>query len=182
MNIISRCLLMVYAFFVTVVSLFALSMTIKLSIFKSVTGFLEKEVIFYNKYTLVFFVLELFLLFASVVFLLSGFRVKKNRKAIIQKTPLGQVSISLNSIENIVCGTIRKMQLIKESKVYVESINDRVAVVIKTVVMMDTNIPALVEDIQKKSKKAIESNTDIEVDSVKVLVDDVCSMYKPRVE
>ena len=182
MNIINRCLLTVYAFFVALVSFLALGMTLRLSIFKCVMRFLEREVVFYSRYTLVFFVLELFLIFASVVFLLSGFRANRNKKAIVQKTPLGQVRISLNSIENIVQGTIRKMQLIKESKVYVQSIDDRVNVIIKTVILMDTNIPALVEDIQKKSKKAVESNTDIEVESVKVFVDDVCSMYKPRVE
>lgn len=182
MNIISRCLLTVYAFFVTIVVGVAISMTLKLSIFRDVMQFLEQQVVFYNKYTIVFFVLELFVLFLSLVFLFSGFKVNKKRMAIVQKTPLGQVRISLNSIENIVSGTIRKMQLIKESKVYVENINEKIAVTIKTVVVMDVNIPALVEDIQKKSKKAIESNTDLEVESVKVLVDDVCSMYKPRVE
>jgi len=182
MKIISRCLLTVYAFFVTIVSFLAMVMTLRLSVFKSVVKFLEKEVIFCKKYTLLFFVLELFLFFASVGFLLSGFRKNKNRRAVVKKTSLGQVRISLNSIENIVQGTIRKIQLIKESKVYVENINDKVVVTIKTVVMMDTSIPALVEDIQKKSKNAIESSTDIEVESIKVLVDDVCNMYKPRVE
>ena len=182
MNIISRCLLTVYAFFVTIGMVIAIGMTLRLSMFRGVMQFLEKEVVFYNKYTVVFFILELFLLFVSFVFLFSGFRANKKRRAIVQKTPLGQVRISLNSIENIVSGTIRKIQLVKESKVYVENINEKIVVVIKTVVVMDTNIPALVEDIQKKSKKAIESNTDLEVESIKVLVDDVCSIYKPRVE
>ena len=182
MNIMRRCLLTVYAFFVTIVSLLFIGMTLSSSMFRGVARFLEEKVVSYSSCTLIFFIIELFLLFASIVFLLSGFRENKNRKPIVQRTPLGQVRISLNSIENIVQGTIRKMQLIKESKVYVENVNDRVVVIIKTVVMMDTNIPALVEDIQKKSKMAIESNTDLEVESVKVSVDDVCSMYKPRVE
>lgn len=182
MNIVFRCLLTLYTFCIAVFSLMAMIVTLRPVAFKSMASFLENSVLYYNKYTILFFVIELFFFCISVVFLLSGIRDSKNKRLITNKTTLGEIKISIDTIESIVLGTVKKIQLIKESKVYVENREGKLIILVKLVVMLDANIPALVLEVQEKSKKAIEDNTGLKVDEVQVLVDDVCNTYKPRVE
>jgi len=53
---------------------------------------------------------------------------------------------------------------------------------IKTIVMPDINIPALLEDIQLKVKKSVEETTGIVVNEVKVSVENTYTGYRSRVE
>lgn len=182
MDILSRFILTVYAFFVTVWSVIAMLVTLRPAVFDRVAYFLAKDVVRHGRYTLLFFVIELFFFCTSVVFLLSGLKSSKRKSAIIRDTKLGQVKISLDTIESIVLGTIRKMPFVRESKVYVENRDGKLFIVIKIIIAMDINIPLLVEEVQQKSKSALESNTDIEVDKIHVVVDNISSLSKARVE
>jgi len=51
---------------------------------------------------------------------------------------------------------------------------------IKTIVMPDINIPALLEDIQLKVKKSVEETTGIVVNEVKVSVENTYTGYSPE--
>lgn len=182
MDILSRFILTFYAFFVTVLSMIAMSITLRLDVFRKVTYFLEKNVVCHSRYTLVSFVIELFFFCTGIVFLLSGLKNSKRKSAIVRDTQFGQVRISLDTIESIVLGTVRKMPFVRESKVYVENREGKLFIVIKVIIAMDVNIPTLVDEVQQKSKSAIESNTDIEVDRIHVVVDNISSLSKARVE
>ena len=182
MNIMFRCLLTVYTFCITLFSVIAMIVTLRPVTFKNMVLFLQNSVLYYNKYTILFFVIELFFFCVSVVFLLSGIRDNKSKRLITSKTELGEIRISIDTIESIVLGTVKKIQLIKESKVYVENRDGKLIVLVKMIVMLDANIPALVLEVQEKAKKAIENNTGLKVEEIQVLVDDVCNTYKPRVE
>lgn len=182
MDILSRFILTVYAFFVTVWSVIAMLVTLRPAVFDRIVCFLAKDVVCYGRYTLMFFIIELFFLCTSVVFLLSGLKSSKRKSAIIRETELGQVKISLDTIESIVLGTIRKMPFVRESKVYVENREGKLFIVIKIIIAMDINIPVLVEEVQQKSKSVLENNTDIEVDKIHVVVDNISSLSKSRVE
>ena len=182
MDILSRFILTIYAFFVTVWSVIAMLVTLVPKVFDRVAYFLARDVVRPGKYTLLFFVIELFFFCTGVVFLLSGLKSSKRKSAIVKDTPFGQVKISLDTIESIVLGTIRKMPFVRESKVFVENRDGKLFIVIKIIIAMDINIPALVEEVQQKSKSALESNTDIEVDRIHVVVDNISSSGKARVE
>ena len=182
MDILSRFILTVYAFFVTVWSVIAMVATLRPVVFDKIVCFLARDVVCGGRYKVLFFVIELFFFCTSVVFLLSGLKNSKRKSAIVRETPLGQVRISLDTIENIVSGMLRKVQVVRESKVYVENREGKVFIVIKIIIMMDVNIPVLVEEVQNKAKSAIESNTDIEVDRIHVIVDNISNASKARVE
>ena len=182
MDILSRFILTVYAFFVTVWSVIAMLVTLRPAVFERIVCFLARDVVRYGRYTLLFFVIELFFFCTGVVFMLSGLKNSKRKSAIVRDTPLGQVKISLDTIESIVLGTIRKMPFVRESKVYVENREGKLFIIIKIIIAMDINIPALVEEVQQKSKSALESNTDIEVGRIHVVVDNISSLNKARVE
>ena len=182
MDILGRFILTVYAFFVTLLSVIAMMVTLRIDVFNRVVRFLYSDVVEDGRYKLLFFVMELFFFCTSVVFLLSGFKNSKRKSPVIKDTMLGQVKISLDTIESIVLWTIRKMSFVKESKVYVENREGKLFIVIKLIIAMDINIPTLVEEVQQKSKVAIESNTDIEVGKIHVIVDNISSLGKVRVE
>ena len=154
MDILNRFILTVYAFVVTVWSIIAMLVTLWPAVFDRVAYFFATNVVRYGRYTLLCFVVELFFFCTSVVFLLSGLKSSKRKSPIVKDTLLGQVKISLDTIESIVLGTIRKMPFVKESKVYVENRKGKVFIVIKLIIAMDINIPTLVEEVQQKSKIA----------------------------
>ena len=181
MNIIFRCLLTLYTFCIALFSVLAMLLTVGPKTFIG-RFFRELFPIYHGKYTILFFVIELFFFCISVVFLLSGLGSNKDKRLITSKTDLGAIKISVDTIESIVLGTIKKIQLIKESKVYVENRDGKLIVLVKMIVMLDANIPALVLEVQEKSKRAIEDNTGLKVEEIQVLVDDVCNTYRARVE
>ena len=131
MDILSRFILTVYAFFVTVWSVIAMLVTLRPAVFERIVCFLARYVVRYGRYTLLFFVIELFFFCTGVVFMLSGLKNSKRKSAIVRDTPLGQVKISLDTIESIVLGTIRKMPFVRESKVYVENREGKLFIIIK---------------------------------------------------
>ena len=124
-----------------------------------------------------------FIFFAlSLTFLLSGFRSDKDKKAVSKHTNIGEIKISLDTIENIALGASRKLNGVKEAKANLFKREDGVAIVVRTVVLPDINIPLLSEDIQVKVKKAIEDSTGIKVSDVRVVVENIYSGYRSRVE
>lgn len=86
------------------------------------------------------------------MFLLSGVRSERNRKSITRFNKIGEVKISLNTIENIALAASRRNNGVRDSKAYVKRTGENVSVHIRVVVMPDINIPALLEDIQKELK------------------------------
>lgn len=182
MNIIFRCLLTVYAFCITLFSIFAMSLTLQESVFKKTVYFWVNNVLYGRKYSITFFIIELIFLCGSVLFLISGFRKNWNKRLIVTGSELGKIRISFDTIESIVIGTVKKIQQVKELKVYVENRDDKLVVLVKMIVALEANIPTLVAEVQKKAKKAVEDNTGLTVAEVQVIVDDVSSTNKARVE
>ncbi|GAE87655.1 hypothetical protein JCM21531_1043 [Acetivibrio straminisolvens JCM 21531] len=103
-------------------------------------------------------------------------------KSISKYNNVGEVRISLNTIESIALAASRKLGGVKDNKAYVTKQGDNVVISIKTIVMPDINIPALLEDIQMKVKKSVEETTGIGVNEVKVSVENIYTGYRSRVE
>ena len=181
MNILFRVLLAIYAFCLAIISLVTMIITIKPEVLESIYQYITKTVLPGNGSFIMLFIA--FIFFAlSVTFLLSGFKSDKDKKAVSKYTNIGEIKISLNSIESIALAASRRLNGVKESKAYVTKLGDGVAVVIKALVLADINIPALSEDIQVKVKKSIEDSSGITVTDVKVLVENIYTGYRSRVE
>lgn len=182
LNIFFRVLLAIYAFCLTIVSLLSMVITLKSDLFGSISDFLIERVFPSSTASIAMFVIELLFFCMSVVFLMSGFKSEKDKKAMSKYTNVGEIKISLNSIENIALAASRKFNGIKESKAYVEKRQESVSIAIKASVLADINIPSLSEDVQIKVKRAVEESTGIKVSDVKVMVDNIHSAHKSRVE
>ncbi len=183
MNIILRVLLAIYAFFLTIASMFAMLVTIRSDILTDTYTYLFNEVLAYRNPSIVMFIIASIFFCLSLTFLLSGFKPEGDKKAIIKYNKNGDIRITLNSIENIALATSRKLSGIRDSKAYVTKVGESVNITVKAIVLPEINIPLLSEDMQVKVKSSVEECTGVQVDSVKVLIESIFTGYKSsRVE
>lgn len=182
-NIFFRILLAIYAFSLTLLSIGVMYVTIlpyKLQV--KVVEYITGSLIISPSGRLIILITAFIFFTMSMMFLLSGLKRDKNKKAISKNTNIGEIKISLNTIENIALAASRFINGVKDSKAYVFSGGDKVTITIKAIVIPDVNIPALSEDIQIRVKKSVEDSTGIPVNDVKVYIENISSGTKPRVE
>lgn len=182
MNIIFRTILAIYAFCLTVVSVILMAMTLSHSLFFSTTEYIAEYVLPNKASNILMFIIELIFFALSIIFLFSGVRSEREKKSISKSSNIGEIRISLNTIENIALSASRRINGIKESKAYVSKLGEDVSIYIKAVVLAETHIPTLSEELQVKVKKAVEDTSGINVADVKVSVENIYTGYKSRVE
>lgn len=182
MNLFFRILLAIYAFCLAVFSAITMLMALRTDFYEAVFKYLVDNIFTSSSpgpriaaflAAFVFFIL-------SVMFLLSGVRSSKDKKGVSKHTNIGEVRISLNSIENIAVNASRKASGVKDTKTYVTRSEDAVSVVVRAVVLPDLSIPAISEDVQQRVKKSVEECSGIEVRDVKVIVDSIYSGVTSR--
>jgi Uncharacterized protein conserved in bacteria len=159
--------------------------TIKTDIFPNIYDFLDTNVFSSSvmEPRIITFIISLIFFVLSIMFLLSGVKSNKDKKAVSKHTNIGEVKISLNSIENIALNASKKANGVKETKAFVRKLEDSVAVIVRIIVMPDMNIPEISADIQSKVKNTVEDNAGIEVKEVKVIVEGIySSTIKTRTE
>ena len=186
MNIFFRVLLAFYAFCLAVISAITMLITVKTDIFEIIYQYLD-DYVFSNDSPgprVAVFLIALLFFVLSLMFLLSGVKSNKDKKAVSKHTNIGEVRISLNSIENIALNASKKVNGVRDTKAYVKKIEDSVGVIIRIVVMPDMNIPAISADVQERVKKSVEESSGINVKEVKIVVDSIYSgaVNKTRVE
>ncbi|NLK86996.1 MAG: alkaline shock response membrane anchor protein AmaP [Clostridiaceae bacterium] len=186
MKILFRVLLAVYAFCLAVFSAFAMYVVIVPQAFVDISESIIHVISTDNATALrvAVFVTALLFFALSIMFLLSGVRSGKDKKAVSKHTNIGEIRISLNSIENIAINACKRSNGIKESKTLVKKADDGVDIEVRVVVMPDISIPVISEEVQGCVKKSVEDASGITVRNVRVIVDSIYSgvTYKPRVE
>lgn len=183
MSIFSRILLAVYAVFLIFVSLIAMIVSVWPHVFYSVIRFFEAEILFNSLNLFIMFFIAFVFFALSMIFLFSGFRKSAKDKKVISKfTNVGEITISLDAIENITLGVTKKFAGVRDAKADVSKVVDAVSITVKIVVLPELNIPLLSEDIQVKVKKSVEETAGVNVNSVRVFVDNIYAGYKSRVE
>jgi len=184
MNIFLRILLAVYAVCLTFISAISMIIAIKPVTFDLICEYVSDNIMTSNAALIVLFIISLIFFILSMTFLLSGIKGSKDKNAVSKHTNIGEIRISLNSIENIALNASKRMNGVRDTRASVEKRNENVSVTIRLVVMPDINIPAISEEIQARVKKSIEESAGIAVENVRVVVDNIYSgsIYKPRVE
>jgi uncharacterized alkaline shock family protein YloU len=182
MNIFLRVLLTIYAFCLAILSLFTMSLVFKNDYLNSLYDFLRHDVLESKNASIAMFLIALVFFGISILFLFSGYGNNKEKKGVSKFTNIGEIKISLNSIENIALAASRKLIGVKETKANVIQSSGSVSIIIKAVVLPDINIPTLSEDIQVKVKSSVEESAGIKVHEVKVMVENIYTGYKARVE
>lgn len=184
MNIFSRVLLALYAICLCIFSVTSMLIAIKPHILDSIYEYMTYNIMTNTSALILIFIISLGFFIISLVFLFSGIKSKNDRKSISRITNLGEVRISLNSIESIALNVAKRLNGIKETKAYVTKKDENASIAVKIVVMPDINIPAISEEIQTRVKKSVEECCGIPINEVKVIVEGIYSGItpKPRVE
>lgn len=182
MNIFFRVLLAVYASCLTLLSLLAMLASFRPAVFKALYIYVESVVMPNPSSRFLMLIISFLFFILSVTFLFSGFKSGKDKKGVSKHTNIGEIKISLNSIENIALAASRKLAGIKDSKADVFRQEDGVSITIRLVVLPEINIPGLSEDIQVKVKASVEECSGIKVNDVKVVIENIYTGYKSRVE
>jgi uncharacterized alkaline shock family protein YloU len=183
MNLGFRILMAVYGFCMTVVSIVLMLVTIKPELFDLMTNNISFQLHQNRNFSFILFIIGFIFFSMSLTFLLSGFKSPKDKMAFKKHTNVGIVRISHAAIENIALNATRKISAVKDAKAYIHATGeDTAAVIIKAVVQSDVNIPVLSEDVQVRVKKSVEESAGINVTEVKVIVENIYSAYKARVE
>lgn len=183
MSSFKRFLLAIYSLILIIVAIILIFVTFSPDTFDNIYEYISTTVLTNPGYKAFLFILEILFLGVSVTFLLSGISDDKDKKSISKFTEIGEIKISLNSIETIALSASKRLSGIKDSKAYVYKGVEGVTIVVRTVALSDINIPTLSEDIQVRVKKTVEEISGIKVNEVKVIVDNVYAGYsKSRVE
>jgi uncharacterized alkaline shock family protein YloU len=182
MNIFFRILLAIYAFCLMVVSVISMIITFQPQLFDTVSSYISKELKTSHSLPLIILITSFVFFLISLMFLLSGVKSGRDKRAVSKHTNIGEIKISLDTIENIALAASRKLSGVRETKAYISRIQDNVSILIKAVVLPDINIPVLSEDMQVKVKKSVEECSGVKVSEVKILIDNLHSGYKSRVE
>lgn len=182
MNIFLRVFLAIYAFCMTILSMITMVSTFDNEILYEIHGYITQEVFEDPTAKFIMFTIGFIFFTLSITFLFSGFKSDKDKKAVSKYTNIGEIKISLNTMENIALGASRRLNGVRDTKAQVIRQAEGVAIVIKAVVMSDINIPALSEDIQIRVKNAVEDSCGIKVDHVRVVIENIYTNYKARVE
>ncbi len=182
-NSFKRFLLAVYSLILTIAAIVLIFASFSPDTFNNIAEYISSNILANTGYKFLLIIFEILFLAASVTFLLSGISDDKEKKSISKLTEIGEIRISLSSIESIVLTASKRLNGIKEAKAYVYKCVDGVTIVLRAVVLSDVNIPTLSEDIQVKVKRTVEETSGIKVNEVKVVVDNIFAGYsKSRVE
>lgn len=112
--------------------------------------------------------------------LLLGDRM--GRVGIVKYTSEGEVNISFDTIKSLVLKIVGGIKGIKDVNVMVKPGKENINIFIKALILPDTNIPQTVKEVQESVKNYIETITEVPVGEVKVMVTDIASSSKLRVE
>lgn len=127
-------------------------------------------------------VLIVLIFLASVKLLLSSLQRRVVSHAIIKDTPLGQIHITVEALENLVLKTGYQVTGVKELKPRIIMGESGVTVILKAIVSSDLNIPSVSDQLQLRIKDYLAETAGIEVRGVKILVTNISGEGRARVE
>lgn len=128
-------------------------------------------------------IVSLILFLASIRFLYFGFGRRRGVQTIVHETPLGEVRVSLDAIENLIRRVARQVQGVRDVKPRVVSGPAGLSVSLKVSVSPDISIPEVSDDLQNTIKNYVRNVVGVGVTEVKTFVENITAEAKrSRVE
>ncbi|GAB2692939.1 alkaline shock response membrane anchor protein AmaP [Paenibacillus thermoaerophilus] len=128
---------------------------------------------------------SLLMLLATFRFLYLTLRSGRGQApSIDQRTDVGDIRISLDTVENLALKAASRQRGLKDLKARISVSESGIDIVIRTLVDGETSIPELTEETQRAVKQHVEDITGIPVSSVGVYVANVVpsQTFRSRVE
>ncbi|NSW91353.1 MAG: alkaline shock response membrane anchor protein AmaP [Firmicutes bacterium] len=180
MNILLRVLLVIYALCFIFVAILAMFIAINNGVLSNIYYRLDASISSGYYSTVVIIIISLFLLISAIIFLIAGLKTDRDKKAISKYTNIGEVKISLNSIENIALNAAGKFSGIRDVRAFVSKVDDNVSITIKASVLPDIIIPVISNEIQETVKNAVEESSGVMVADVRVFIENIYSGPLPK--
>ncbi|HHW02662.1 MAG TPA: alkaline shock response membrane anchor protein AmaP [Thermoanaerobacterales bacterium] len=175
MNIFDRVILTIYSMFLALASVIVIIFSARLI---SLEDFGTRLSMLYGRWEVG--AVGFIFLITSIKFLLSGLKTQHYPEAVIKNGEFGNISISLNAIENLILKIIRDIENVKDVKVHIKKREDAISILLKLVVNYDVIIPEMTSELQKSVKNYIETTAGITVKDVNIKIDNVFNPYKQR--
>lgn len=166
MTIPDRILLFFYACVVAILSAFVLVQALGFNIVP-VLPVLNDQVL------MLILALMLFLISLRFIFLRSRQKGEREPEAILRTTEIGDVRISLLTLESLATRAARGFRGVHELQTKVRFTETGVRILLKMACDPDLDIPALTEALQSKVKQYVEETTGAHVEEVRVFVKDL---------
>jgi len=178
MGLFDRALLTLYSFFVGIMSVIMFFLSLGWVGFE----YIFRNILASNEQRFVVGALAVVFFLISVKLVMAAFQKKGVYNTLIQDTALGQVRISLEALENLVKRVTYQVQGVREVKPHILVEPNGVKVLIRAVVVPDLSIPEITDEVQVRVKDYLAEVAGITVQSVKILVENISSELKARVE
>lgn len=177
-KILDRLLLLIYSLAIGAVSVFVILLW---------TNVISLDVL----YGLDFLVVNTIIAVAAVIllislrlFYISVRRERAARPSIDLKNELGDIHISLETVENLALKAASRVRGIKDLKVKIRVAEAGLELVIRTFVDGESSIPNLTEEVQRQVREHVQEVTGIPVAVVSVYIANIVQTqsFKTRVE
>lgn len=124
------------------------------------------------------------LLFSLRFLIVSLQRSSSSSASIDQRTDIGDIRISIETIENLALKAATRQRGVKDLRARVRATDAGIEIMLRTIVDGESSIPALTEEIQRTVKENVEEITGIPVINVAVFIANVVQSgtFKSRVE
>ncbi|MBP1934184.1 alkaline shock response membrane anchor protein AmaP [Ammoniphilus resinae] len=176
MNLFDRMILTLYSLALTVLSIGAIAVLLRLIPWEVVSS--QMEMIYYaGEMRYAYLVVAIIFFLMSLKFLFQGFKRSNDptSNSIFQRTDLGNVSISVATMDTIALKAARRVRGVREVKTSIKADETGTSIVLKVSVDGETPIPEIINDIQKAVKQQVETVVGIEVKEVDVKVTEVAN-------
>lgn len=175
MNILKKGLYFLYAVFFIIMTSVTMIAALNVNFADNMIYYLNSSIRGNYYPSVLIIILSLIFLLPAIVCIIFVFKTKKDKKAVSKYTNMGEVKISFTTLEDIVLNTARQFNEIRNITTSITKSKDDIGVTIKAVVLPEVCIPALSEQIQLSVKNAVEDNTGIIVEGVRVHIQSVYS-------
>ncbi|MCR4397432.1 MAG: alkaline shock response membrane anchor protein AmaP [Firmicutes bacterium] len=126
---------------------------------------------------------SLVLFSASLRLLYAGFRRRRGSQSVVHETPMGDVRISLDAVEDLVKRVGRQVSGVRDVKARVASGSAGLRVLVRLTASPDISIPQMSDELQTTVKNYVKNVVGVGVSEVQVHVDTITAeSRRSRVE
>lgn len=175
MNLFDRFILTIYSFALLVLSIAAIGVMLQLvpmDFFSALTYRMTTPGL-----NIPYLIVAAIFVLISFRFFLSAFTMKRKReeKAILQRSDIGEIRISLATIRSIAERIARRIKGVRDLKTTVKTKDQLNSITLHVTVDGETSIPEMTAKLQSDVKEQVEAVTGIDVAEVSVIITEVAA-------
>lgn len=174
MNLFDRFILTLYSFALIVLSATGIGLALHILPFSYAQDFLQQLYVGYGP-NIPYLIVAIIFLLVSLRFFFAAFSFRKPKaeKGIRQRSEIGEITITLQTIQTIAERAARRVKGVRELKTAVKALESGNIITLRVSVDGETPIPELTQKMQADVKAQVESIAGVEITEVAVVVTEV---------